>query len=80
MFVDNAVVKKIERGEVFAKFAIAATLPDVSFKGASCSILEAQIVKSCEGCNMRYLCGKIDEAVKDYREKTTVVMERFSFI
>lgn len=80
MFVDNAVVKKFEGGEVYDKFAIAATLLDVSFKGASCSILEAQIVKSCEGCNLKYLCGKVDEVVKDYREKTTVVTERFSFI
>ncbi len=80
MFIDNAVVKKLEGGEVYDKFAITATLLDVSFKGASCSILEAQIVKSCEECNMRYLCGKVDEIVKDYREKTTVVTDRFSFI
>jgi len=80
MFVDNAVVKKTEGGEVYDKFAIAATLLDVSFKGAGCSILEAQIVKGCEGCNLRYLCGRVDELVKDYREKTTVVTERFRFI
>jgi hypothetical protein len=79
MFVDNAVVKKAEGEEVYDKFAIAATLLDVSFKGASCSILESQIVSSCDGCNLKYLCGKIDEVVKDYMEKTTVVTERFSF-
>ncbi|MBL4937809.1 hypothetical protein JK636_19055 [Clostridium sp. YIM B02515] len=80
MFVDNAVVKKIEGGEVYDKFAIAATLLDVSFKGASCSILEAQIVEGCDGCNLKYLCGRVDEVVKDYREKTTMVTESFSFI
>ena len=80
MFVDNAVVKELEGGEAYDKFPIAATLLDVSFKGASCSVLEAQIVKSCEVCNMKYLCGKIDEVVKDYSEKTTVVTESFSFV
>lgn len=79
MFVDNAVIKKVEGQEVYDKFAIAATLLDVSFKGASCSILESQIVNSCEGCNMKYLCGKIDELVKDYTEKTTVVTKSFNF-
>lgn len=80
MFVDNAVVKKAEGEEVYDKFAIAATLLDVSFKGTSCSILDSQIVSSCEGCNLKYLCGKIDEALQDYTEKTTVVTESFNFI
>jgi len=71
----HSIVKKTEGGEVYDKFAIAATLLDVSFKGSSCSILESQIISSCEGCNMKYLCGKIDEVIKDYTEKTMVVTE-----
>ncbi|MBL4935002.1 hypothetical protein JK636_04430 [Clostridium sp. YIM B02515] len=79
MFVDNAVVKKFEGGEVYDKFAIAATLFDVSFKGASCSVIESQVLKNCEGCNLKFLCRKIDEVVNDYTEKTAVVTQSFNF-
>lgn len=79
MFVDNQVVKKFEGEERYDKFAIASTLFDVSFKGASCSVIESQVLKNCEGCNLKYLCGKIDEVVEDYKEKTTVVTNSFSF-
>ena len=79
MFVDNAVVKKIEGEDRYDRFAIASTMFDVSFKGATCSVIESQVLKSCEGCNLRYLCNKIDEVVQDYTEKTIVVSNSFSF-
>ena len=79
MFVDNAVVKKFEGEERYDRFAIASTMFDVSFKGAACSVIESNVLKSCEGCNLRFLCEKIDEVVKDYAEKTTVVTDSFSF-
>ena len=79
MFVDNAVVKKFEGDERYDRFAIASTMFDVSFKGAACSVIESNVLKSCEGCNLKYLCKKIDEVVKDYAEKTTVVTDSFSF-
>jgi hydrogenase maturation factor len=79
MFVDNAVVKKFEGEERYDRFAIAGTLFDVSFKGAACSVIESKILKNCEGCNLKYLCQKIDEVVEDYKEKTTVVTDSFSF-
>ena len=79
MFVDNQVVKKFEGEERYDKFSIASTLFDVSFKGASCSVIESQVLKSCDGCNLKYLCRKIDEAVEEYVDKTTVVTDSFSF-
>ena len=79
MFVDNAVVKKIEGEDRYDRFAIASTMFDVSFKGATCSVIESQVLKSWEGCNLRYLCNKIDEVVQDYTEKTIVVSNSFSF-
>ena len=79
MFVDNAVVKKIEGEDRYDRFAIASTMFDVSFKGATCSVIESQVLKSCQGCNLRYLCNKIDEVVQDYTEKTIVVTNSFSF-
>jgi hypothetical protein len=79
MFIDNSVAKKFEGEERYDKFAIASTLFDVSFKGAECSVIEAQILKNCEGCNLRYMCRRIDEIAKDYKEKTTVVTSSFTF-
>jgi len=79
MFIDNQVVKNFEGEEKYDKFAIAATILDVSFKGASCSLIESQVVNSCDGCNLKSLCKKVDEVVEEYTEKTTVVTERFIF-
>jgi hydrogenase maturation factor len=79
MFVDNAVVKKFEGEERYDRFAIASTMFDVSFKGASCSVIESKVLKSCEGCNLKCLCRKIDEIVEEYTEKTTMVTNTFNF-
>jgi hypothetical protein len=79
MFVDNAVTKKFEGEERYDKFAIASTMFDVSFKGASCSVIESEVLKSCEGCNLKFLCKKIDEVIEEYKDRTTVVTSSFSF-
>jgi hypothetical protein len=79
MFVDTLVVKKFEGEERYDKFSIASTMLDVSFKGASCSVIESQILKNCDVCNLKYLCRKIDEVVEDYVDKTMVVTNSFSF-
>ena len=79
MFFDNQVVKNFEGEEKYDRYAMASTLLGVSFKGAECSLLEGQVIDSCESCNLKYLCKKVEEVVEDYIEKTTVVTERFSF-
>jgi hypothetical protein len=79
MFIDNAVTKKFEGEERYDRFAIAATLFDVSFKGASCSVIESQVLKNCEACNLKYMCRRIDEMIEEYTKKTTVVTNKFNF-
>jgi hypothetical protein len=79
MFVDNQVVKRFEGEDRYDRFAIASTMFDVSFKGASCSVIESQVLKNCDGCNMKFLCKKIDEVIQEYTDKTTVVTNSFSF-
>jgi hypothetical protein len=79
MFVDNAVVKKFEGEDRYDRFAIISTMFYVSFKRASCSVIESQVLKSCDGCNLKFLCRKIDEVIEDYTEKTTVVSNSFKF-
>lgn len=79
MFVDNIVVKEFDGERSYDKFALASALLQVSFNGATCSLLEGQVLDSCDHCQRRYLCRKIDELVKDYTDKTTVVKANFTF-
>jgi hypothetical protein len=79
MFLDKEVVKNFDGEDVYDKFAIASTVFGVSFKGASCSLIESQVIRSCENCNLKYICSSIDELVEDYTRKTTVVTNSFNF-
>lgn len=79
MFIDNAVVKKLEGEEGYDKFAIAAALFEVSFKGCACSLRVSKVLSSCEGCNLKHICQGIDAMVEDYIERTTVVTNSFRF-
>ena len=79
MFIDNQVVKQVEGVERYDKFAIASTIFDVSFKGSDCSVLKSHILRSCDGCNLRYICNGIDDVVEEFIEKTTAVTSSFSF-
>jgi hypothetical protein len=79
MFVDNEIVKSMECGSVYDKFAFASTMIDVSFRGAACSILEAKVMKDCTTCNLRHMCKKIDATVAEYIKDTTITHENFKF-
>ncbi|WP_139905481.1 hypothetical protein [Clostridium thermarum] len=59
MFVDNNVVKNFGEEQRYDKFAIASTMFDVSFQGASCSVIESQVLKSCDGCNLKFMCVRL---------------------
>jgi hypothetical protein len=56
---------KLKVEDRYNRFAITLTMFDVSFKGASCSVIESKVLKSCEECNLKFLCKKIDVAVED---------------
>jgi hypothetical protein len=47
MFVDNQVVQKFEGEDRYDRFSIASTLFDVSFEGATCSVIESHVLKNC---------------------------------
>jgi hypothetical protein len=79
MFVDNQVVKIFEGDRKYDKFAIASTLFAVSFKGSVCSVRESQVLKSCDSCNLKYLCRNIDGLIEDYINETTVVSSEYNF-
>lgn len=51
---------------------------DVSFQGSGCSLIESQVLSDCEGCNLKFICRKIDKLIQEYTEKTTVVAANFN--
>ncbi|NRY63165.1 hypothetical protein DZE40_004260 [Clostridium beijerinckii] len=42
-------------------------------------MLEDEILDKCQGCSLRYICDGIDQVIEDYVEKTTEVVNNFSF-
>lgn len=35
------------------------------------------VLKSCEGCNLKYICQGLDEIVEEYVERTSVATNSF---
>lgn len=69
-----------EEGEVFDKKQIALAIRNSTFEDAlKCSLLEHGILDKCQGCSLRYICDGIDQVVDNYVEKTTEVVNNFSF-
>lgn len=69
-----------EEGEVFDKKQIALAIRNSTFEDElSCSLLNDGILNKCEGCSLKYICDGIDQVVNDYVEKTTEVVNNFSF-
>ncbi|MFL0165112.1 hypothetical protein [Candidatus Clostridium helianthi] len=69
-----------EEGEVFDKKQIALAIRNSTFNDdLKCSLLEEGILDKCQGCSLKCICDGIDQVVDDYVEKTTEVVNNFSF-
>ncbi|WP_270567368.1 hypothetical protein [Clostridium beijerinckii] len=69
-----------EEGEVFDKKQIALAIRNSTFNDdLKCSLLEDGILDKCQGCSLKYICDGIDQVVDSYVEKTTEVVNNFSF-
>lgn len=69
-----------EEGEVFDKKQIAIAIRNSTFDDElKCSLLEEGILNKCEGCSLKYICDGIDQVVESYVDKTTEVVNNFSF-
>ena len=67
-----------EEGEVFDKKQIA--LGNSTFNDElRCSLLDNGILNKCEGCSLIYICDGIDQVVDSYVDKTTEVVNNFTF-
>jgi hypothetical protein len=58
---------------------VAAMLSDLRLRGASCSLKVPNMMADCDDCQLRLICRSVDEIIKKYIERTTVVTEWFTF-
>lgn len=79
MFIENALIKKVNGTEYYDKFVIASAIFGASFKGVTCSLLEEKVLNNCQSCNLRYLCENVEELIEDYTDKTTKITDSFNF-
>ncbi|MDG5856518.1 hypothetical protein [Clostridium beijerinckii] len=69
-----------EEGEVFDKKQIALAIRNSTFNDElGCSLLDDGILDKCQGCSLKYICDGIDQLADSYVEKTTEVVNNFSF-
>lgn len=69
-----------EEGEIFDKKQIALAIRNSTFDDElRCSLLDEGILNKCQGCSLKYICDGIDQVVDNYVEKTTEVVNNFSF-
>ncbi|WP_026889749.1 hypothetical protein [Clostridium beijerinckii] len=69
-----------EEGEVFDKKQIALAIRNSTFNDElGCSLLEDGILDKCQGCSLKYICDGIDKVADSYIEKTTEIVNDFSF-
>lgn len=70
----------LEEGEVFDKKQIALAIRNSTFNDdLKCSLLEDEILDKCQGCSLKCICDRIDQVIEDYVEKTTEIINDFSF-
>ncbi|AQR94464.1 hypothetical protein [Clostridium saccharoperbutylacetonicum] len=78
--ISDKIMIGSEDKEVFDKKQIALAIRNSTFDDElSCSLLEEEILNKCECCSLKYICDGIDKVAEDYINKTTQVVNSFSF-
>lgn len=72
------LIQKKER--FLIKKQIALAIRNSTFNDElGCSLLDDGILDKCQGCSLKYICDGIDQLADSYVEKTTEVVNNFSF-
>ena len=68
-----------EEGEVYDRLSIALAIRNSTYNDdLKCSLMEQNIIKSCESCSLKFICDGIDALADDYIKKTTKVVSSFT--
>mgnify|MGYP007025986218 FL=1 len=72
-------IKITEEGEVYDRLSIALAIRNSTYNDDfKCSLMEQNIIKSCESCSLKFICDGIDALADDYIKKTTKVVSSFT--
>ncbi|MDS0528101.1 hypothetical protein NNC19_20615 [Clostridium sp. SHJSY1] len=66
--------------DVFDKKQIALAIRNSNFEDEiSCSILEQEILGSCENCSLKRICEGIENVLQEHKGRITKVVKSFEF-
>ena len=72
-------IKITEEGEVYDRLSIALAIRNSTYNDElKCSLVEQNIIKSCDICSLKFICDGIDAFSDDYIKKTTKVFSSFT--
>jgi len=78
--IKNEIKMKSQEGEIFDKKQIALAIRNSTINDELvCSLLDEGILNKCDGCGLKDICGEIDQMVDNYVDKTTKIVDNFTF-
>ncbi|GIM30334.1 hypothetical protein CPJCM30710_30000 [Clostridium polyendosporum] len=79
--INDRIIVSSDANQAFDKMQIALAIRNSTYEDSlSCSLLENGVLKNCENCTLNYFCKRIDEVAQNYLDKTTTVLNTFSFL
>jgi len=78
--VKNEIKMRSQEGEIFDKKQIALAIRNSTINDElGCSLLDEGILNKCDECGLRDICGEIDQMVDNHVDKTTKIVDNFTF-
>ncbi len=78
--IKNKITVAYDESQSFDKMQIALAIRNSTYEdNLDCPLLVNNIISSCEGCNLKFICEKIDDVAEEYLESTTKIISNFSF-
>lgn len=79
MMEDKIVIGK-DNSKTFDMMQIALAIRNSTYDhNFGCSLIEEKIISGCKSCSLKEICETIEKVAKEYTERTTKVLNTFSF-
>ena len=78
--IKNNIIVGTEDNISFDKMQIALAIRNCTYEGElHCILLENNVLKNCDSCNLKPICEGLESVAEDYLVSTTKVINSFSF-
>ena len=78
--IKNNIILGTEDNKSFDKMQIALAIRNSTYEGElHCILLDDNVLKDCESCNLNPICEGLERVAQDYLVSTTKVINSFSF-